>query len=100
MSMMSFMKDAGGLLKSIDVLTFLQAFCRASTVSAIYFQFKQETKDEWRKFSEKFFFDMNHNQRGRLPKKKRSMSSKEKQDNVSSTDMVVKPKESLLEMEE
>ena len=43
---------------------------------------------------------MNHNRRGRLPKKKRSMSSKEKQDNVSSTDMVVKPKESLLEMEE
>ena len=32
--------------------------------------------------------------------KKRSMSSKEKQDNVSSTDMVVKPKESLIEMEE
>ena len=43
---------------------------------------------------------MNHNRRGRLWKRKRSMSSKEKEDNVSTRDMIVKSKESLLEMEE
>ena len=48
----------------------------------------------------KVFFWHESQPAGPITKKKRSMSSKEKQDNVSSTDMVVKPKESLLEMEE
>ena len=43
---------------------------------------------------------MNLNQRGRLPKHKRSMSSKEKSDSDSTREMVVISKESLLEMEE
>ena len=43
---------------------------------------------------------MNLNQRGRLPKHKRSMSSKEKSESDSIREMVVIFKESLLEMEE
>ena len=43
---------------------------------------------------------MNLNLRGRLPKYKRSMSSKEKSDSDSTGEMVVISKESLLEMEE
>ena len=43
---------------------------------------------------------MNLNQRGRLPKQKSSMSSKEKSDSDSTREMVVISKESLLEMEE
>ena len=42
---------------------------------------------------------MNHNQRGRIPKHKRSMLSKEKSDG-SSREMVVVSRERLLEMEE
>ena len=42
---------------------------------------------------------MNHNRQGRLPKQKRSMSSKEKKDNIGTRDTVVTSK-SLLEIEE
>ena len=54
------------------------------------------------KFNQSFFFvqkfvDMNHNQRGRIPKHKRSMLSKEKSDG---REMVVVSRERLLEMEE
>ena len=57
------------------------------------------------KFNQSFFFvqkfvDMNHNQRGRIPKHKRSMLSKEKSDSSSTREMVVVSRESLLEMEE
>ena len=48
---------------------------------------------------QKLFFDMNHNRQGRLPKQKRSMSSKEKKDNIGTRDTVVTSKSSL-EMEE
>ena len=50
-------------------------------------------------FVSKAFFDMNHNRQGRLPKQKRSMSSKEKKDNIGTRDTVVTSKSSL-EMEE
>ena len=43
---------------------------------------------------------MNLNQRGRLPKHKRSMPSIEKSDSDSTREMIVISKESLLEMEE
>ena len=43
---------------------------------------------------------MNRNQRGRIPKHKRSMLSKEKSDSSSTREMVVVSGESLLEMEE
>ena len=43
---------------------------------------------------------MNRNQRGRIPKHKRSMLSKEKSDSSSTREMVVVSRESLLEMEE
>ena len=46
------------------------------------------------------FVDMNRNQRGRIPKHKRSMLSKEKSDSSSTREMVVVSRESLLEMEE
>ena len=54
------------------------------------------------KLNQSFFFvqkfvDMNHNQRGRIPKHKRSMLSKEKSD---AREMVVVSRERLLEMEE
>ena len=57
------------------------------------------------KFNLSFFFvqkfvDMNRNQRGRIPKHKRSMLSKEKSDSSSTREMVVVSRESLLEMEE
>ena len=48
---------------------------------------------------QKLFFDMNHNRQSRLPKQKRSMSSKEKKENIGTRDTVVTSK-SLLEMEE
>ena len=43
---------------------------------------------------------MNHNQRGRIPKHKRSILSKEKSDGNSAREMVVVSRERLLEMEE
>ena len=43
---------------------------------------------------------MNHNQRGRIPKHKRAMLSKEKSDGSSTREMVVVSRETLLEMEE
>ena len=57
------------------------------------------------KIQPKFFFvqkfvDMNHNQRGRIPKHKRSILSKEKSDGNSAREMVVVSSERLLEMEE
>ena len=70
MSMMLFMKDARGLLKSIDLLDstlklplivwsthFLWAFCRASTASAIYFNLSEIWKfSEICVLFEMFFF--------------------------------------------
>lgn len=57
------------------------------------------------KFNKSLFFvqkfvDINPNQCGRIPKHKRSMSSKEKSDSSSTREMVVVSRESLLEMEE
>ena len=43
---------------------------------------------------------MNLNQRGRLPKHRRSITSKEKSDSGSTKEMVVISKESLVELEE
>ena len=74
-------------------------------LSQVIIEYLKYPLKEKLKFNQSFFFvqkfvDMNRNQRGRIPKHKRSMLSKEKSDSSSTREMVVVSGESLLEMEE
>ena len=92
---MLFVKDARGLPKSTDVLHSILRLFSQAMVDHLKYSLSCERFVKLQLYCycnvlavKKFvcfktFFDMNHNRRGRLPRQKTSMSSKENLDNVS-----------------